>query len=200
MKHLLVTVMVALLFQAPLSSVFAAPAPVPQTGQTTCYNSSGTVIPCAGTGQDGAIKGGVAWPVPRFTDKGNGTVSDNLTGLMWTKDANAPGPTACTPATSKSWQQALDYAACLNSNSYLGFNDWRVPSIRELGGLVDASRSNPALPAGHPFTSVQSSYYWSGSTYANSTVNAWYVVMNYGYVGYGSKTNSYYVWPVRSGQ
>ncbi len=182
----------------------AAPAPVPQTGQTACYNSSGTQIPCAGTGQDGAIDGavraGVAWPVPRFTDKGDGTVTDNLTGLMWTKDANAPGPAACTPVASKTWQQALDYAACLNANSYLGYADWRVPSIRELGGLVDTSRVSPALPAGHPFTSVQSSSYWSGSTCANGTYNAWGVGMGDGGVGYSNKTYSSYVWPVRSGQ
>ena len=157
MKTIILTFVAALVLHFADSCVSAAPAPVPQTGQTTCYDSIGRAMPCVGTGMDGAIKGGVAWPVPRFVDNGNGTVSDNLTGLLWTKDANAPGPTACTPATSKSWQQALDYAACLNSNSYLGFNDWRVPSIRELGGLVDASRSNPPLPAGHPFTSVQSS-------------------------------------------
>lgn len=50
---------------------------VPKTGQTTCYDANGSVIPCAGTGQDGDIQAGVAWPDPRFTDNGNGTVTDN---------------------------------------------------------------------------------------------------------------------------
>ena len=60
----------------------------PKTGQTLCYDSLGAVVPCAGTGQDGEIKAGVAWPSPRFTDNSNGTVTDNLTGLIWLKNAN----------------------------------------------------------------------------------------------------------------
>ncbi len=179
------------------------PAPVPQTGQTLCSNSSGMVIPCSGTGQDGAIKSGVAWPSPRFTDNGNATVSDNLTGLIWTKDANKPGPAICGPATIKNWQEALDYAACLNTNVYLGYADWRVPTIRELGGLFDYERTNPALPAGHPFTSVQYNY-WSSSTYASNADYAWVAIMFFGGVGYEAKTNNYFnlssVWPVRSEQ
>jgi hypothetical protein len=200
MKQLRVLMFVFCLLTSAFSRAVAAPAPVPQTGQTTCSNSSGTVIPCAGTGQDGALKSGVAWPVPRFMDTGTGAVTDNLTGLMWTKDANAQGPAACAPGVAKAWQAALDYAACLNTNKYLGYADWRVPSIRELGGLVDTSRSNPALPAGHPFTSVQSNYYWSSTSYANDTNGAWYVSMDYGTVDYYHKNGSYSVWPVRSGQ
>ena len=65
---------------------------LPRTGQTICYNVSGTAIACAGTGQDGDTPAGVAWPSPRFT-VGTGAeakcVTDNLTGLMWTKDAAA---------------------------------------------------------------------------------------------------------------
>ena len=48
--------------------------------------------------------------------------------------------------------------------------------------------------------SVQSSYYWSGSTNSNNTNNAWNVNMNNGNVNNNNKTNSYYVWPVRSGE
>jgi hypothetical protein len=199
MKHLRIFMFVFCLLTSSYSLAVAAPAPVPQTGQTTCSNSSGTVIPCTGTGQDGALKSGVAWPVPRFTDTGTGTVTDNLTGLIWTKDANAPGPAACAPGVSKTWQAALDYAACLNTNKYLGYADWRVPSIRELVGLVDTSRSNPALPAGHPFTSVQSGNYWSSTSGAFGINNAWGVVMDYGTVINYGKIYSYSVWPVRSG-
>ena len=50
-------------------------APVPKTGQTTCFNEAGTAISCADTGQDGDIQAGVAWPNPRFVDHGNGTVT-----------------------------------------------------------------------------------------------------------------------------
>jgi len=74
----------------------APPAPVPQTGQTTSYAA----------GDDGATQRGVAWPSPRFTDNlvngvSNGTVTDNLTGLVWLKDANCFGVQNWTSALSK---------------------------------------------------------------------------------------------------
>jgi hypothetical protein len=56
-------------------------ARVLQTGQTQCWDAAGTPITCDGTGQDGDIQAGMAWPTPRFTDRGNGTVRDNLTGF-----------------------------------------------------------------------------------------------------------------------
>ena len=53
-------------------------APVPKTGQTAPTTA----------GADGALRKGVAWPTPRFTDNKNGTVTDNLTGLIWIQNAN----------------------------------------------------------------------------------------------------------------
>jgi len=53
------------LFSVCLS--FAQQTQLWETGQTTCYNSSGSVITCTETGQDGDIRAGVAWPGPRFT-------------------------------------------------------------------------------------------------------------------------------------
>ena len=55
---------------------------VPKTGQTTCYQHEfpHPIIPCAGTGQDGEFQKGIAWPVPRFTDNLNGTVT---TSPIW---------------------------------------------------------------------------------------------------------------------
>ena len=64
------------------------PAPVEKTWQTICYDDNGFVIPCDNTGQDGEYQKGVVWPAPRFTDNEDGTITDNLTGLMWLKDAN----------------------------------------------------------------------------------------------------------------
>ena len=63
-------------------------APVEKTGQTKCYDTRDTEISCNNTGQNGDLEKGVVWPIPRFADNWNGTVKDNLTGLMWTKDAN----------------------------------------------------------------------------------------------------------------
>jgi len=155
------------------------------------------VISCPGTGQDGDIQAGVPWPSPRFIDHGNDTVTDNLTGLMWTKDANLPG-------TSKTWQEALDYVKGINTGTYsnFGYTDWRLPNRKELQSLIDRNRYNPTLPSGHPFTNVQGVYYWSSTSYAISSYNAWIVSMGYGYVDDVSKSydDFYYVWPVRSGQ
>jgi len=173
---------------------------LPRTGQTTCYDTTagtGDVISCSGTGQDGDIQAGVAWPEPRFTDTGD-TVTDNLTGLMWTKNANLP-------SVHKTWQEALDYVKGMNNgtNPNFGHTDWRLPNRNELYSLTDYSQYSPALPAGHPFTNVQLNPYWSSTSDANHTSDAWYVYMPSGVLSFGSKTISfdiYFVWPVRAGQ
>jgi len=159
---------------------------VPQTRQTESY------FP----GDDGDLRLGVQWPDPRFIDNGDGTVTDHLTGLIWLKNANCFG--------LKSWNDALDASnnlgdgACgLSDGSSPG--DWRLPNVRELQSLVDYGRYNPALPSGHPFTNVQSSYYWSSSTHALITYYAWSVHMSNGRVHHSSKGSYSYVWPVRGG-
>ena len=191
----LVTLLASSLFMFNLVS--AATVRLPRTGQTVCYDASGTVIACSGTGQDGDKLKGVAWPKPRFTDNSNGTVTDNLTGLIWLRNAN------CFAA--QDWATALTSANTLASGA-CGLNDgstagqWRLPNINELGNLVDISRFDPALPSGHPFTSVQSNNYWSGSTDAFNTDFAWYAHVYDGIVYNGNKSFIYYVWPVRAGQ
>jgi hypothetical protein len=168
-------------------------APVPKTGQTTPYAA----------GDDGTLKKGVASPTPRLTDNNNGTVTDKLTGLIWTKNANAFG--------TKTWADALTAAnglksgdAGLSDGSKAG--DWRLPNRKELRSLVDFGKFNPALPADHPFTNVQSlqwSYYWSSTTYADATTYAtwgWRVHFYAGDVTLNEKsTGNCYVWCVRGG-
>jgi hypothetical protein len=164
-----------------------------QTGQTTSYAS----------GDDGALQEGVAWPNPRFTvntgapDNG-GSLTDNLTGLVWTKAAGTPTVGSCAGGT-KTWQESLDYVACLNTNNYLGHNDWRLSNKNELKSLINAGQANLATWLNsNGFTSVQTSYYWSSSTPASSTSSAWYVYMA-NHINYYGKTAKRYVWPVRTG-
>jgi len=164
---------------------------VAKTGQTVCYNAAGSAIACTGTGQDGEFQMGVAWPNPRFTDNGNWTVTDNMSGLVWSKDANPAGG-------YKSWQQALDYIKTLNSSNYRGYNDWRLPNINELISLMDCSR-RPWFIHDHPFANVQA-HYWSSSTYIGSTYLAWYVDFYNGLVTDSYEAGVTYVWPVRGGQ
>jgi hypothetical protein len=164
-------------------------APVPKTGQTTSY----------GTKDDGALHKGVVWPTPRFTDNGNGTVTDNLTGLIWLKNANAFG--------LKNWLDALSIANGLHSGSFLELTDgsqagdWRLPNLRELHSLVDYGHSGLALPVPNPFTGVEwTSPYWSStSENSNFTDSAWFVSFDLGVVMSDDKTNTRYVWCVRGG-
>lgn len=186
------------------TDIYASLAALPKTGQTICYDPEGSklVVPCAGTGEDGETQSGVAWPSPRFIDNANGTISDFLTGLIWPKDANTPGPEACAPNEKKSWQSALEYVSCLNINSYLGYSDWRLPNIIELFSIVNqaaSSQSDWLIAQG--FSGVQSLAYISSTTDAVAVAPfAWSVSMINGNVGPTDKPYSVDVWPVRGGQ
>ena len=159
-------------------------------------------------GDDGALQMGSAWPNLRFTDNGNGTVTDNLTGLIWLKDANCSSFFA-----PLSWSAAL--SACNGlSAGYCGLTDgssagdWRLPNRNELNSLVAIRYGEPALcntsgtgqwTSGNPFTNVQSSnYYWSSTSFAVISA-AWRVGMGAGDVYISGKTDYLWVWPVRGG-
>ena len=165
---------------------------LPETGQTTCYNTTGTVITCAGTGQDGELRAGVSWPSPRFT-VGTGVtvdcVTDNLTGLMWVR----------SPSTNvDTWPNALTSA---NDLTLCGFSDWRLPNVNELESLVNSEVANPATWLNtQGFNGIQAHSYWSSSSDASSVVDAWYVALNSGRVSATTKSGFNYVLPVRAGQ
>ena len=166
------------------------PAQLWETGQTISYAA----------GDDGELQRGIAWPTPRFTDNGDGTVTDELTELIWTLDANAPGPAGCANGIEMTWQGSLDYVTCLNTNTYLGYNDWRLPNKKELHSLTDFSQFSPAIQPSNPFTNVQTTWYWSSTNCAPCTGFAWIVSMLSGRVGIFETTSDTYVWPVRAGQ
>jgi hypothetical protein len=182
------------------SEAHAATIQLPRTGQTTCYDAAGGVVACAGTGQDGDKLKGAAWPNPRFTDNANGTVTDNLTGLAWLKNANCFG--------TQNWATALTTANTLvGNNTQCGLNDgslagdWRLPNINELKSLVDLSQNTPALTTGHPFSNVQNSFYFTSSTTTTSDNAAWSLDMDGGrFLHTNVKGNTLYYWPVRGGQ
>jgi hypothetical protein len=179
----LIATLTAVILLIPIVTLAAnPPAPVEKTGQTISYR----------TGDDGYHQKGVASPNPRFTDNGDGKITDVKTGLMWAKDANL--------ASGKmTWNDAIDYA----NNSTLGtscgspITDWRLPNRFEMESLLDLGNNWPALPANHPFTNVQSSDYWSSTTYTINTDSAFIVSTQGGYVAGMNKTYDYYVWPVR---
>ena len=120
------------------------PAPVPQTGQTLCVDGVG-LINCAGTGQDGDLQAGAALPTPRFTDNGDGTVTDNANGLRWLKDVGCLG----TPSFMDSFNvvASLNSGADLSCSEYIPgtFGDWRIPNINELLSLVNYAYYAPPI-------------------------------------------------------
>lgn len=196
MKRIFLQVLL-LLVLAATTHAFSL-SPLPQTGQNSCWNTDGGSIPCAGTGQDGENQKGYPWPNPRFKDNGNGTVTDNLTGLIWLKNANCFGNQVWATAVSSS--RSLANGQCsLTDGSSAG--QWRLPSRNELESLVNQQQVNSVtwLNA-QDFFNVQAYGYWSSSSYAVSTSYAWGVRMSVGNVGYASKASLNYVWPVRAGQ
>ncbi len=166
-------------------SVFAGTVQLPETGQTSTY----------GANDDGVLRKGVAWPSPRFTANANGTVTDNLTSLIWLKDANC---------ISAQWTDALKETGRL-ANGQCGLSDgstagqWRLPNVRELESLINLGQPNTAdwLNA-QGLRGVQAGHYWSSTTYAPLTNDAWYVNLSDGHLYWGNKSVSYYVLPVRT--
>jgi hypothetical protein len=205
MRHISLVCLLLMFFSITFTAQ-ASTIQLPQTGQTVCYDAGYAPTACTNTtGQDANVLAGKPWPNPRFTDNHNGTVTDNLTGLIWLKNASCFGV--------QDWQTALNSAntlvgnntqcstapdGFLNDGSVVG--DWRLPNITELESLVDAQRVGPSLPTGHPFSNVLGVLYWSASTSAYGTNYARLVSMSGGGVEGIGKFNHYCVWPVRGGQ
>ncbi len=170
------------------------------TGQTVANSTAGR--------DDGALEVGTPHASPRFSDNGDGTVTDNSTGLIWLADTNTG---------SKTWENALTYCNAL-ANGTAGLTDgssagdWRLPNANELRSICHYEYNNPAISndagsgqwtsgAGSTFTGVQTGgKYWSSTTTASLSSSAWYMNTNYADVNHTAKTNSNYVWPVRGGQ
>lgn len=203
MKRFL-TLLAILACTQPITT-FAAPIVFPQTGQTVCYDASGNTMDCLNTLQDGNLKAGMAWPEPRFVDNQNGTVVDKLSNLVWTKNADAPESGTCGVPLAMSWQLALDYVACLNTNSYLGVNDWSLPNVNQMQSLINYGQSNNVawlteIPETKPgFTNVQNARYWTSDTYVADPATAWAVDIGGAGPGQDDKINGEnHVWPVRN--
>jgi hypothetical protein len=151
-------------------------APTSSTSYQTCGPSGSGCTVWSTSACSGSLvcerSGGVScvdptwaeWPMPNsqvessggapnlesYTDNGDGTVTDNVTGLVWQK------------ATAANQSQAGAITYCTNL-SLGGFSDWRVPSIVEIVSLVDTSHSGPAIDTAY-FPGTQSTAYWTSSS------------------------------------
>ncbi len=205
-RNILVFAIVILnLFTAGWSDVIE----LPKTGQTRCYDKSGSEIICTGTGQDGEFQTGFDWSGSRFVDNNDGTVLDSLTGLIWLKNANC--------FSMQNWSNALDLVnnlqdgQCgLTDGSKAG--DWRLPNVNEYESIVHwgynqelcgntscASLADWLNSQG--FQNVNPyQRYWTSNTSAHDTNTAWTFAPWNGTDYFYNKGMSYFVWAVRSGQ
>ena len=115
-------------------------AHVPDTGQTSDFTATW------GEDADYTIH------PPSYTDNGNETITDNVTGLMWQKQDDG---------ITRDWTTAMNYCETL---SVAGYYDWRLPSNKELIGIVHYGTSGPAIDTAY-FPSTYSSGYWTSTYY-----------------------------------
>ena len=163
----------------------------PASGQTTPY----------GAGSDGDVQAGA--PLS-YTDNGDGTITDNNTGLIWEKKDDSGGlhgmkntyTWAITPepyTNIMNGTMVTEFLAALNTPPcFAGHCDWRIPNVRELQSIVNYNGSLPAIKdaffhySGCPgctdvtqascSCTLPTASYWSSTTaeYSDRTL-AWYV-------------------------
>ena len=154
----------------------------------------------------------------RYRDEGNGTVTDITTHLQWQRFhvGQRWGNEGVVGESDKlTFDQAAEVAQQCN---YLGYTDWRVPTIDELKRLIYSSSGLPktwndtgemcegdyqkptiCLEA-FPWPDFVASVVWSSSPYAGNSNGAWYIVFNYGNAGGNGRGGNLHVRLVRSGQ
>ncbi|MBN1991763.1 MAG: DUF1566 domain-containing protein [Anaerolineae bacterium] len=126
--------------------------PIVDTGQSQCYNAAGSVITCPAAGedfygQDAQYTG----HTPGYTNNGNGTITDNVTGLMWQKSPDTNNDGAITAADKLTYDQAVAGAGPFN---LAGYNDWRLPTIKEFYSLIRFDGTDPSGPPGSVVTLI----------------------------------------------
>lgn len=211
-----------ILFCLLLLTVYAAPAfawPVPDTGQTKCYDDTGNEITCPNPGepfygQDASYSintrsytkldaNGIDLPdtVASWT-----MVRDNVTRLIWeVKTLRNRDDTYFVgePISDVHVQIFIDE---LNAENYGGYSDWRMPTVKELDSITDKGGYGPAVDTDY-FPNTVSGEYWSSTE--DLLGNLWFVYFDYGHhalsddsitTPFGENSDRFYVRAVRGGQ
>jgi formylglycine-generating enzyme required for sulfatase activity len=124
--------------------------------------------------------------VNHFSDNGDGTITDNFTGLVWQK---------LKSTSTYTWEEALTYAS---SSTIAGKSDWRIPNVKELFSLNDDNLHAPSFNTTF-FTNISTGNFWSSTTLPNQSSKAWDINVDYGIVSYNEKTVKENVILVRGG-
>ena len=115
---------------------------VVDTGQLACYDDHDELVTCPAEGesfygQDSQHDGHQS----SYTDNGDGTVTDNVTGLMWQQSPDTDGDGDIDAADKLTYDEAVAGASTLNLG---GYSDWRLPTIKELYSLIQFSGVDPS--------------------------------------------------------
>jgi hypothetical protein len=170
-----------------------------RTEQMQCWNSTGALIACTGTRQDGEVQAGLPHG---YTDNGDGTITDQRTGLVWEK-LSSDG-SIHDQDQSYVWDDAFAVKlAGLNAMAFAGHSNWRLPNVNELQSIVSYGATDPSvLPAFNTSCisgctvltcSCTSGPYWSSTTYEADHTFAWIVSFFDGLVGASDKSSNGFV-------
>jgi hypothetical protein len=184
-------------------------APTPTVDATVDGSEDG------GSVDDAADPTWAQWPMPNspidveagapnpesYRDNGDGTVSDQVTGLMWqqnpTDDAGAAFPVFLWAVPDAGGVTAAGYCAGL---WLAGHHDWRLPTLIELVSIVDYdvafTAADPAIASNY-FPDTPASSFWSSTPTAGTPEGAWGVSFDFGYSGRGDVTSPGWVRCVR---
>ena len=218
-----------LVFLLLISAIDVHAWPIPDTGQTKCYNASAEIT-CPTTGQPFYGQDGNYTINPTSYTKMDAAgaalsdgatswvmVRDNVTGLIW---ENRTGGTAtytwcdknaatnggnqgtCGTGTGAAATDTAAYIKAMNDARLGGFTDWRMPTLMELVTIRNLSYASLLInTAWFPYTLLDD--YWSSTTNGPIFANAWYVDFGSGSLANAAKTSSYYskaIRAVRGGQ
>ncbi|MEY2664795.1 MAG: hypothetical protein RIT04_603, partial [Candidatus Parcubacteria bacterium] len=145
---------------------------------------------CAGSGLSGQYNKGQA---RSYTDNGNGTVSDNSTGLMWQKCQVGKSDSNCSTGIPTTVSLATATSTC-ESLSLGGYSDWRVPNRFELETLLTLENENPSINRTY-FPNTSSAAGWlhmTSSVYAFDPSKVWAVNFSNGTVSGETRNSAVY--------
>ncbi len=125
------------------------------------------------------VRGNTGYGVNDLSDNGDGTVTDNATGLMWSQDDSGDGVNT-GPRSGMIWEDALAWVQQKNAENYLGYSDWRLPNAKEMHSILDYSRapdatSSAAIDPLFNITEITNEggeadypWFWTGTTHVRA--------------------------------